>query len=372
MNPELHTASKQEHIHHSFIRSLCPLLTGHEENLLPMRSAFASPVVWCGGGGGGGFVGSSSKIKIAHHVQCAQQPRRARIQASTIPGGTESSTETANRARKTPILIRRLRSVLSRISPMGVAFFLMTYMWSFVLFVPMVIAHPFVCLFNRQGRFFHDLIAVSWMRLSLTCAAIKHYVHNSENLPDHGVPVVYVANHCSYIDIYAMSFLRRRVKFVSKAEIFKMPVVGWAMAMAGNVALRRASKRGQIEAYRNMLAVLKHGISLVVFPEGTRSPTGRLQRFHAGAFRAAKNAGVPVVPVTLDGTRQMMPADALLPLRFPWNGIHLTVHPPISSEDKSVEEIKELAFKSIDSALEPALQSRQRDQINSSSNSNQQ
>lgn len=334
-----------------------------------MHCAFAFPIALNGRGGGNRFVGDgcSHQIEIAHHVQSAQQSRRVIIQASTFPGGSESSAEATNRVRKRPILIRRIRSVLSRISPMGIAFFLMTYMWSFVLFMPMVIAHPFVCLFNRQGRFFHDLIAVSWMRLSLTCAAIKHYVHNSHNLPARGVPVVYVANHCSYIDIYAMSFLRRRVKFVSKAEIFKMPVVGWAMAMAGNVALRRASKRGQIEAYRNMVAVLKHGISLVVFPEGTRSPTGRLQRFHAGAFRAAKNAGVPVVPVTLDGTRQMMPADALLPLRFPWNGIHLTVHPPISSVDKTVDEIKELAFKSIDSALEPALQSRPHDQINISS-----
>jgi len=221
----------------------------------------------------------------------------------------------------------------------------------------MAIAHPFVLLFDPRGRRFHDYIATAWMRLSLSFALIRDTVSRKELLPARGIPAVYVANHSSYIDIYAMSFIRRRLKFVSKAEIFRMPIVGWAMAMAGNVALKRTSKRGQINAYRNMMAILNAGISLVVFPEGTRSSTGKLQRFHAGAFRAAKSAGVPVVPITIDGTRQMMPADALLPLRFPWKGIKLTVHEPIPSHDKSVEELKKLAFKSIDSALEPSLQS---------------
>lgn len=222
----------------------------------------------------------------------------------------------------------------------------------------MAIAHPFVMRFDRARRTFHDVIAAAWMRLSLSCAFIPYRVIKSDLLPGHhDGPAVYVANHSSYIDIYAMAFLKRRLKFVSKAEIFKMPFVGWAMQMAGNVALRRASKRGQMEAYRNMVGVLHSGISLVVFPEGTRSATGKLQRFHAGAFRAAKNAGVPVVPITIDGTRQMMPADALLPLRFPWDGITLTVHKPIPTVDKSIDQVKSLAFAAIDSALEPKLQS---------------
>lgn len=253
--------------------------------------------------------------------------------------------------------LARLQAIGRKMSPLGLFFFVVTYLWSFVLFIPMLLAHPFVLFFDRSRRRFHDYIAMAWMQFSMGSVFIKYKVTNAENLLPDGTPVVYVANHASYIDIYSFAYLQRRIKYVSKAEIFRMPVVGWAMAMAGNVALKRMSRRGQMEAYRKMLAVLKDGLSLVVFPEGTRSATGKLRRFQMGAFRAAKAAKVPVVPITIDGTRQMMPADALVPLRYPWNGIELIVHPPIESTDLSVEELRDAAFKSIDKGLEPSLQS---------------
>lgn len=253
-------------------------------------------------------------------------------------------------------LVLRARSLMRRMSLVGWIFLALTYVWSVILFIPMLIAHPFVLMFDGGRRRFHDYIAMAWMQLSMGSAFIRYKVTNAHLLPPQNTPAVYVANHASYIDIYSFAYLHRRIKYVSKAEIFRIPVIGWAMAMAGNVALRRLSRRGQMEAYRKMVAVLRNGLSLVVFPEGTRSATGRLRRFQAGAFRAAKSINVPVVPITIDGTREMMPADAIVPLRYPWKGIELIVHPPIDSSDKSVEELSDMAFRAIDSALEPNLQ----------------
>ena len=126
--------------------------------------------------------------------------------------------------------------------------------------------------------------------------------------------------------------------------------------MAGNISFERRKQRGKMNAYRRMVQLLKHKISLVVFPEGTRSVTGKLKRFKKGAFRAAIATKVPVVPVTITGTREMMPNHAYVPLRYPPEPIKMNVHPAIDSKGRSDEELSELAFKAIDSGLPKHLQ----------------
>lgn len=344
-----------------------------------MSIAFTAPTALCALRGAKAASSCSTRSLGAFRpVQYSRRERRSTIQASSSSSTTSNTPQdngdsaSAAGAKNTKQsgtrdgartgggllwrLVLRVRSLMRRISLVGCLFLAVTYAWSLILFIPMVIAHPFVLMFDGGRRRFHDYIAMAWMQLSMGSAFIRYKVTNAHLLPPPNTPVVYVANHASYIDIYSFAYLHRRIKYVSKAEIFRMPVVGWAMAMAGNVPLHRASRRGQMEAYRKMVGVLRSGLSLVVFPEGTRSATGRLRRFHAGAFRAAKSANVPVIPITIDGTRQMMPADALVPLQYPWNGIELVVHPAIESTDKTVEELSDMAFRSIDSALEPHLQ----------------
>jgi 1-acyl-sn-glycerol-3-phosphate acyltransferase len=231
------------------------------------------------------------------------------------------------------------------------------YLWSFILIVPMLIAHPVVLAFDRHRRRFQIFVALLWMRCSLMTCMMRPTVIGRENLPPPEEAVVFVANHSSYLDIFPLAFLGRRLKYVSKSEIFKLPVVGWAMYMMGNIGVRRMDRRGQMEAYRNMVASLRSGASLVVYPEGTRSESGKMRKFQAGAFRAAKAAGVRIVPVTITGTRDIMPSWAFVPLRFPTFPIRLTVHPPISSDVVEVDELRDLAFAFIDSALDPELRS---------------
>jgi len=245
-----------------------------------------------------------------------------------------------------------------RLSVVGIIFFIITYMWSILLFIPMAIIHPVVMWRDRTRRRLHDFITVCWIRCTFGSVMIFPKIVNKSNLPPKPTPAVFVANHSSALDIYAFAYLDRNIKFVSKAELFKLPVIGWAMGMSGHVALKRMSPRGQMEAFRNMVAVVRNGMSLVLFPEGTRSPTGKLRRFKAGAFRAAKQQNAPVVPVTILGTREVMPSHAWVPIRYPTGPISLVVHPAIDSTNRSIAELQDMAFEAIDSALPPEVQTR--------------
>lgn len=262
----------------------------------------------------------------------------------------------AQGSSSTSSLVSNQRST-RKLSLAGIIFLIITYIWATILFIPMLIAHPFVLLFDRHARGFHDFIAMAWMRLSLWTVRVTPRVINAHNIPEKGKPVVYVANHLSYLDIFVFAFLYRRIKYVSKAEIFSIPVVGWAMRMAGNIALARATRRSQMRAYRQMLDILKCNLSLVVFPEGTRSPSGRMRRFKEGAFRAAKQQKVSVVPITILGTRETMPPTAWVPLCYPKFPISIVIHPPIDSSTQTLRQLCDSSFDAIQSALPAHMQS---------------
>lgn len=240
-------------------------------------------------------------------------------------------------------------------SPIGVMFFFITYFWGVVHFVPVLLSHPLVLILDRHRRRFTQFCGMSWLRTSLASVAIRPVVLGCENLPAKGETVVYVANHASNMDIYILPFLGRAMKVVCKAEIFKMPVIGWAMRMAGNIGVVRADGKAGLEAFRRMVeSLVEHRTSVFIYPEGTRSASGKMARWKPGAFRAAIAAGVSVVPVTITGTREMMPAHALTPLRYP-SAIEVTVHPAISSLGRSAEELRDAAYRAVEEGLDPAL-----------------
>jgi 1-acyl-sn-glycerol-3-phosphate acyltransferase len=244
---------------------------------------------------------------------------------------------------------RRTGGFKRGISLLGIVKVFVTLGLSVPFFVPMVLLHPLVMLFDRQRRRFHMMIQMLWMQVSLTAVRIRVKVKRRENLPPRATPVVYVANHASYLDIFSIAFLGRFVRYLSKSEIFRLPVVGWSMFLTGNVGLKRTDRRGQMEAYKKMIDALAHGVSLAVYPEGTRSETGAMRKFKAGAFRAAKQAGVPVVPITITGTREIMPPRTWWPVAG--DPITLTVHPAIDSSKFSVEELRAMSFEAISSSL---------------------
>ncbi len=125
---------------------------------------------------------------------------------------------------------------------------------------------------------------------------------------DFSRPHVFVANHSSMIDICALFMaIPVPLRFVLKAELGKVPFLGWYTRAMGMVLIKRAGARDTARQLQRAVDLLGQGHSLAAFPEGTRSTTGRLRRFKSGAFKVAINAGVAVVPVAIDGTGQVMP-----------------------------------------------------------------
>jgi 1-acyl-sn-glycerol-3-phosphate acyltransferase len=116
-------------------------------------------------------------------------------------------------------------------------------------------------------------------------------------------PYVVVANHESFVDILLISHLPMEMKWLSKAEFFKIPLVGWMMKLATDIPVRRGERDSAIEALRQCRLRLERKVSVMVFPEGTRSKTGELQPFKDGAFSTAIAAGVPILPLAVHGTK---------------------------------------------------------------------
>jgi 1-acyl-sn-glycerol-3-phosphate acyltransferase len=120
--------------------------------------------------------------------------------------------------------------------------------------------------------------------------------------PPAGGPYVVVANHQSLLDIVLLSRLPREMKWVGKEELFRIPWIGWMLRLTGDIAVRRGDSESGGEAVARAKAYLRRGMSVMIFPEGTRSRDARLLPFKKGAFRLAIDAGVPVLPIAVSGT----------------------------------------------------------------------
>jgi 1-acyl-sn-glycerol-3-phosphate acyltransferase len=125
-------------------------------------------------------------------------------------------------------------------------------------------------------------------------------------------PYVVVSNHESYADIFLISHLPWEMKWLSKAEVFRIPFMGWMMRMAGDIAVQRGQAASRAHALRQIRDRLAKRVSVMVFPEGTRSPTSEMLPFRDGAFRAAIEFGAPVLPVAVAGTRHAMAKGSLI------------------------------------------------------------
>jgi 1-acyl-sn-glycerol-3-phosphate acyltransferase len=122
---------------------------------------------------------------------------------------------------------------------------------------------------------------------------------------------VIVSNHQSLLDILVAFRLYFPFKWVSKAEVFKIPFVGWNMYLNRYIKLKRGDKKGIAKMYVDCEKALAEGNSLFVFPEGTRSETGSLKPFKSGAFILAKKMQIPILPVVISGTRKALPKHSL-------------------------------------------------------------
>jgi 1-acyl-sn-glycerol-3-phosphate acyltransferase len=122
---------------------------------------------------------------------------------------------------------------------------------------------------------------------------------------------VVIANHESTADPFLLSSLPWDMRWVAKEELFRLPLIGWLMRLGGDIPLRRGDRDSVASMFEECRRTLAHGLPVMVFPEGTRSPDGRLLPFKDGAFRLAIETGAPLLLVAIAGTRQCRPKGSL-------------------------------------------------------------
>lgn len=192
-----------------------------------------------------------------------------------------------------------VRSVLSAV--LWFLIFIVVLIWVPLMALIFVATVPFDPGRYTVGRWFR--------RAAMVCVALNplwHFRTSGVMIRDPRRPYVVVANHESYADIFLVSHLPWEMKWLSKAEIMKLPLMGWLMRMAGDIAVHRGDSRSRADAMKGIRDRLSKNVSVMVLPEGTRSPTSELLPFRDGAFRVAIELGLPVLPIALAGTRHAM------------------------------------------------------------------
>ncbi len=149
----------------------------------------------------------------------------------------------------------------------------------------------------------------AFRHLAVVCTWLNPYWHfrtSGVEIHDPRRPYVVVANHESYADIFLVSHLKWEMKWLAKDTIFRIPLMGWMMRMAGDVPINRGSRGSAQQALEACRDRLSKKVSVMIFPEGTRSRNDDLLSFKDGAFQLAISTGTPVLPIAIAGTRDAM------------------------------------------------------------------
>jgi 1-acyl-sn-glycerol-3-phosphate acyltransferase len=194
-------------------------------------------------------------------------------------------------------------------------------------------------MITRQSDLAH-WFARAWGNVNLWAAGVKVEVHGLEHI-NPSTSYVYAANHQSWFDIFTLlGKLPVQFRWLAKAELFKIYVLGRAMQAAGYIPIDRSNRRQAFESMTIAAQRIKEGTSVVIFPEGTRSPDGVLQEFKKGGFILALHSQHPIVPISLSGSHR------ILPKRGGWKiqpgRVQLTISAPIPTEGLSTRERDEL------------------------------
>jgi 1-acyl-sn-glycerol-3-phosphate acyltransferase len=228
--------------------------------------------------------------------------------------------------------------------------------WFLLIFIPLTFVLAFsaiICsIFDRSGNIYHRHARL-WSRFALWMAGVRVEVTGADKIPT-DIPVIFMSNHQSNFDILALfQGIPRKFSWLAKEELFKVPVFGHSMARAGYIPLDRvASGRRALKSVEKAATLIREGRSVVIFPEGTRTQDGELLPFKQGGFLLAVKAGVPIVPLTINGSMKINPKNRLE--LYPGT-IRIVVAAPISvnasaahERDRLVDEVR----KAIDGGIE--------------------
>jgi len=191
---------------------------------------------------------------------------------------------------------------------------------------------------ERRGRFAHGC-ARTWSWLILATTGVSVDVRGLDRL-NPARTYIFVSNHQSIYDIPVIfANLPYQLRIIAKESLGSFPFLGWHLRRSGHLLVdrKRPDRAGILGRWR---ALVKEGLSLIIFPEGTRSADGRLGPFKAGSFLLAIEAKLPIVPVSVDGTRFVMHKGELTTRP---GAVRLTLHPPVETEALDVSAARDLA-----------------------------
>jgi 1-acyl-sn-glycerol-3-phosphate acyltransferase len=165
-------------------------------------------------------------------------------------------------------------------------------------------------LVGTGGNLSH-LSARLWGRSILAASGIRVRVTGMERI-DPAKSYIFMSNHQSNFDIpVLLAYLKVQFRWLAKEELFKIPFFGYAMQRVGYISINRSDRRSAFLSLKRAAQIIRGGVSVLIFPEGTRSLDGQIRPFKKGGFILALDAGVPIVPVVIRGTRSIMPKERL-------------------------------------------------------------
>lgn len=223
---------------------------------------------------------------------------------------------------------------------LSIIFYLYSALIVTVFFILSAVALVVCAPFDRSRRVVHELSRILCMCFWYVPFSWRRRIEGLENV-ERGGKYVIVLNHNSMADIISLYFVPLNFRWVSKREVFRIPFIGGFLLLHGDIAIERGKGA---ESMHKVIADgkkwLARGVSIAMFPEGTRSKDGEIHRFKQGAFVLAKEAGVAILPVVLDGTTSVLKKNKL----FNWhNVLTVKVLPPIPAEDVATTDTGVLA-----------------------------
>jgi 1-acyl-sn-glycerol-3-phosphate acyltransferase len=192
--------------------------------------------------------------------------------------------------------------------------------------------------FTRTGNPVH-IIARIWARSILIVSRVSVRVNGLSNI-EPNKSYIYMCNHQSNFDIpVLLGYLPVQFRWLAKAELFRIPIFGRAMRGAGYVRIDRFNQESAFESIKEAAEKMKNGVSVMIFPEGTRSKDGKIKTFKKGGFVMAVDSGVPIVPVILRGTRPIMAKSSL---RIQRGDVEMEIEKPIDTKGYTRETKEDL------------------------------
>lgn len=208
--------------------------------------------------------------------------------------------------------------------------------------VSLVILCPIIFVSQSSDRVI-QILQQGWGRLHLWVSGAKVHMRGVEHI-DLSRTYIMMANHQSYHDIFVVSTIPLYAHWMAKQELFRVPVFGWILRWIGAMRIDRSSKLKTYTSVRDAVEQIRQGRTVLIFPEGTRSPNGELLPFNKGAFSLAILSRVPILPITIKGTRSIMPKGSYLVRP---GAIEVTIDPPIETASlgaKDKDRLQEKVF----------------------------